>query len=514
MTYPNETLPWWKKDHKINWRPKQWLLALVFLVLPNVFFLMAAYFMGLARPLVNVDYFLACLLLVLPFRVTKWVGVLVFVLMACLDAAMLAMQLFPFLDLAAVWSLAPFLVNAPVRYQVLLLIFVLYVPLFIWCMRRYVRWFLGAKADFWYVLMVTFLGCVIYYNFQDLRYVKGADTERFAQSDYFYIHSQYQRYRWVAGSEFALHFNNVPTVARTDAAYISHHFDVKKAGIAPVATRPLVTDTKTAQLGDFGVVLSDEVVRKPSNKKLLIMAESWGVARNPAVQREILAGIYENAGHLAFLDTGYFGFSGATVEGELRELCQLGVEGGYAFSRLDGGALQSCLPNRLKKEGYHTVGMHAGYSTLYERHHLYPMMGFAEVVFAETMEDKKRCSPFNGVCDGEMFSELLRVFGEREKVFFYWLTLTSHSPFSDKDLTNPRLDCQKYDIPVGDICNSFRLQAQFFDELGQILTRPEMRGVEVIVVGDHMPPILTKGRVLHPYIQWQDVSWVHFKVKD
>lgn len=504
---------WLTHDYKVTLNHQNMALALVFVLLPNIVFLLGAYLIGIARPIINIDYFWACLLWVMPYRALRYVGIIVFLITSIIDATMMAMQLFPFLDFATAMSLAPFLLNAPVRYLVLVALVATYLCLMPPIMLKLSKqWFAGKFSMS--VLIIIALGLLSYRQFQDYRYVQS-EGERFGQSDYFYIHSQYKRYRWVTDSEFALYVNQIPTITPIEIAHISPHFDVLKEGIDPVATRPLVTNTsnKSAQLGDFGMELPADVAKNPSNRKLLIVAESWGVARDPKVQREILAGIYDKADHLAFLDTGYFGFSGATVEGELRELCQLDVDGGYAFSRLNEAELKNCLPNQLKNQGYHTIGMHAGYSAIYERDFLYPKMGFAETIFAETLSDRKRCSPFNGICDSEMFSEVVQAFAKHDKLFFYWLTLTSHSPFSTKDLHNPRLDCQKYNLPTGDICNNFRLHAQFFDSLGQILARPEMRGVEVIVVGDHMPPIMKTGSI-HPYIQWQDVSWVHFKIKD
>ena len=104
-----------------------------------------------------------------------------------------------------------------------------------------------------------------------------------------------------------------------------------------------------------------------------------------------------------------------------------------------------------------------------------------------------------------------------KKSFVYWMTLTSHFSYSRKDLHDARFNCQKLGVREGDICNNFSLQAQFFDELGELIKRPEMKGVEVIVVGDHMPPIVDMGKKfdipLHKNIRWNDVSWVHFKVK-
>lgn len=509
------TLPAWAtRDYRLRPDYRLFGLACVFVLLPNVFFLLGAYFVGVARPLVNVDYVWACLLLALPYRFLRVIGAVLFVLTALLDVMMMAMQLFPFLDVAAIISLAPFLWQAPVRYMLLLGLACVFVALMLGVLWRLGRGWFGTKKSWLTLLAVSAMTYLAYDRLHEFKY-RDFWGERFAQSDYYYIHSQYSRYLWVADSEFASYFGQTPQILPVDIAYISHHFGVKKTGITEPTTRPLITADTPADaghLGDKGVSLGEAVVRMPSDKMLLIIAESWGVARDPKVQKEILAGVYRQADHLEFLDTGYFGFSGATVEGELRELCQADVEGGYAFNRLADDALRTCLPHRLKAQGYETLGMHAGFSAIYERNYLYPKMGFAKTIFAGDINDKKRCSPFNGICDSELFTVVADNFAKHDKLFYYWLTLTSHSPYATKDIYNTRFDCAYYAIPKGDICNNYRLHTQFFDDLGALIANPKMAGVEVIVVGDHMPPIISKTP-LHPYLQWQDVSWLHFKIK-
>lgn len=504
---------WLTRDYKPKPDYRGLGLALIFVLLPNVVFLCGAYLTGIARPLINVDYALVCLLWVLPYRLTKWASILAFVLVALIDVMMMAMQLFPFLDIAAAISLAPFLINAPARYVVLAGIVLAYLVLMPIMMTKLSnRWFV-KKWSFLSVLTWVVVGGAAYHQLKEYKYVSHIQAERFAQSDFFYIHSQYKRYRWVADSEFAEHFGKVPQMVPVDIAYISHHFGVNKLGIVEPVSRPIVTAENSDRVtGDKGVDIGD-VPRHLSDKMFLIVAESWGVARDSKAQKDILAGIYRHSDKFEFVDTGYFGFSGATVEGELRELCQLDVEGGYGFKKLDSTPFENCLPHRLKTQGYKTVGMHTGFSGIYERTYLYANMGFQKTIFAEQYNNRKRCLPFNGICDSEVFDVVEQEFASNDKLFFYWLTLTSHSPFAEKDMVNPRFDCAKYDIPQGDICNNFRLGAQFFDGLGELVAKPEMKGVEVIVVGDHMPPVMTRHPI-HPYLQWNDVAWIHFKVKE
>lgn len=466
---------WLTRDYKLprpDWPLLAW--AFIFVLIPNIFLLIGAYFMGMARPLINVDYFVPCLLFVLPHRFFRLLAVLVLFCTIGLDVMMMSMQLFPFLNLAAAVSLLPFLMSAPKRYMILVGIVGLYLLFMPFLMMKFAKPLMG-KAGWFYVLIVSVVGFFAYSKFNEIKYV-DIDGERFAQSDYFVIHSQYQRYRWATNSEFALHFEKVPTITPINIDNASHYFG-------------------------------------NSDKKLLIVAESWGVARHDSTQKDILAGIYGQKDRLEFVKEGYFDFAGATVEGELRELCLLGVKGGYAFNKVPDQEFINCLPNQLKQMGHHTTGMHSGFSQIYERNFLYPKMGFVETIFAEHHSNKRRCEAFNGICDSELFDVVAKSFDEHDNNFFYWLTLTSHSHYPKGDITNHRLDCTKHHLPKGDICNNFMLHTQFFDDLGELIRRPEMAGVEVIVVGDHMPPLMMREPI-HPHIHWERVSWLHFKIKE
>ena len=57
------------------------------------------------------------------------------------------------------------------------------------------------------------------------------------------------------------------------------------------------------------------------------------------------------------------------------------------------------------------------------------------------------------------------------------------------------------------------MHAQFFDHLALLLQKPEMKGTQVIVVGDHPPPTMI---LLEPmkYTDEGKVAWMSFKVKD
>lgn len=57
-----------------------------------------------------------------------------------------------------------------------------------------------------------------------------------------------------------------------------------------------------------------------------------------------------------------------------------------------------------------------------------------------------------------------------------------------------------------------KLHAQFFHQLAEVLTRPEMSGVEVLLVGDHAPPILDRD-AYKTHVMDGMVTQMHLRVK-
>lgn len=452
------------------------LLAFIYVLIPNIFFLAVAWFTGLARPLVNLDYLLPLLIfsLPLPWRLGQILGYMTLILAALMDVAMFAIQVFPFLDLAAIRYLLPFISTAPSRLLWLMAIFVLYLIILPWVIQK-----IQKHTSCLLIFIATVIIASLGWFTRDMMYHQS-HAMRFGQANYFVAGSQTEFYLAEMGNSFA----------------------------QLTQTKPIITPNQKEN--------ATRRFRQPyANKILLIVAESWGVAREETVKQALLEKIYQQQSNLEFIETGYFDFFGATVQGEMRELCNFNTANGYAFSQLPTSIFENCLPNILKRQNYQTIGLHGATSQLYDRDAWYPMVGFSKTIFGEHLADMPRCYAFNGVCDEQMLNLVAKEFQQagQNKVFVYWLSLTAHLPYDVSAMRSNRFDCDKLNVTVGDICNNMRLQSQLFDDLGEIIQRPEMKGVEVIVVGDHMPPIM--GDVpLYKNLRWNDVPWLHFKVKE
>jgi hypothetical protein len=256
--------------------------------------------------------------------------------------------------------------------------------------------------------------------------------------------------------------------------------------------------------------------RDLNGKLLLIIAESWGEPNNKAAQDGVLEKLKGKNDHFEFFKQGSFQFLGLTAQGELRELCRLDSTSLDLLQIKTG--FQQCFPNQLKKLGYKTHGIHNATNLIYGRNSWYKLAGFQEAYFKENLNISRYCIPFEGVCDWDILPVLRQQFTGNEKIFSYWMTLTSHFHYAKSDIHDQRFQCADYDIPEGDACRNLRHQAQFFDNLAKIVDTPEMRGVEIIVVGDHVPPLFGYQDLIfkreNPSSRKADVAWIHFKIKE
>ena len=113
-------------------RLKYFAYALLLIVLPNLLFWILAGLTGTARPIIDLDYIAVAALFALGWKPAKWVGGVLFWAALLFDVLMLVMQQFPFMDLLGALYLAPFIMKAPLLYQILtgsLLLYLLLMPL-------------------------------------------------------------------------------------------------------------------------------------------------------------------------------------------------------------------------------------------------------------------------------------------------------------------------------------------------------------------------------------------------
>ena len=455
---------------------KEMLQILACVLLPNIIFLIVALYASISRPIINIDYLIALFFLLIPWWGSRILGITLLVIAMLFDGLMLVIQVFPFMDLAAIRYLLPFVSIAPTNYLVAIAGFILCTCSILGLSLYFTRL---QKVPYPQFIVIFLL--ILCYPIMTLGFTYAKFNAILGRDNYYIAHSQSWLYREMTKSHFWEATSIIP----------------KLAPLSPAQQRA------TTQL------------QQPSSAKILyIVAESWGELRNAEAQKAVLSSIDVQQEKFEFISHGTFKTSGATVAGELRELCGLELQNeGFALKKLNKKQFEGCLPYQLAQKGYATFALHGTSGLLYDRTDWYKKAGFQQTWFGENFMGLQRCTAFKGVCD----SELMHVVGQtfktnfKHKVFFYWMTLTSHQPYSEKDIHNHRFDCKKYNMKAtGDACHNAQLQTQFFDDLAKLIQKPEMQGVEVMVVGDHQPPMW--GNEIE-HIRPLTVAYLHFKVK-
>lgn len=244
------------------------------------------------------------------------------------------------------------------------------------------------------------------------------------------------------------------------------------------------------------------------NKILLIVNESWGRALDSSINIDIVSDIIKN-NLVEYYALSAMNVNGFTINAEIRELCQKDLKHFNLKNQIKG--FENCLPNIYKKKGYHTYAMHGATGAMYDRKYWYPKVGFDALIFRDTVNNlNSRCYSFPGFCDRDLNQFVANAFREKN-VFFYWLTLNTHVNYDLNDLKKDHFNCAKYNIENNSSsCRNLKLQKQFFYYLGELIVKPEMKGVDVIVVGDHEAPTYGENKTV--FFENQ-VSILKFKVK-
>lgn len=448
---------------------KQIIYSILLIFGINIVFLLVYYYLGFKRTLFNTDYLWPMLLLSMPWRPIKWMASLLLAAYCCIDIIVLLLGIFPFLDFSAITHLAPFIFDAPPMYIGAIAVLCMAIMLICFGCIKF-----SYKISFHNMLLVVlsmaFLantwGYIIYYR---------TELGFFGETSADLASSQYVNIKIHLGSDF-LDFSKI---------------------------KPEFAPTKYS-------AASQKIKRTDAKRVLLIVNESWGSPRKAEVQQDILKNILNNPSVL-HLEYGESDFIGATVEGEFRELCQLSVSS-YGFQYSEDSEFLNCLPLYFHKKGYRTVAMHGNSGGLYDRFSWYKKAGFQKILFREDVPaNLPHCRAFKGVCDSALFNIVEEYFASDKPIFMYWLTLTSHSPYDEKDIIKRRIDCSKYQIPDGAICNNLQLQAQFFDQLAELIRKPEMKDSEIVVVGDHQPPSFTMED--RRVTKLAKVGWLYLRIK-
>lgn len=239
---------------------------------------------------------------------------------------------------------------------------------------------------------------------------------------------------------------------------------------------------------DFSVVQPEAPIEKAIENALVrrqhvlyILVESLGLARDAVVQDEVDRLLSSQQVLEKYrVEKGGRAFSGSTVHGELRDLCNLKLLNLF-FDTVPG----RCLPQRLAESGYKTRAFHGNDARFYRRNLWYPWIGFQSVSDIRTLSANGHsyCGGlWNGYCDLDLLEQLPATGAHPH--FDYVLTLNTHSPIEPMTRGDGRLQkCESRELP--EVCSHLSNLARVLRSIEALLLK--RRDTVVIVSGDHAP---------------------------
>lgn len=456
------------------------LLKAFFIIvfIPNILLIITTQYLNVSRTFINVDYFIPILLLAFRKKITTILGIILFSLFYLIDLAVIANRFTPDLSISDLIYLAGFLFQGPVAYKYLVCLGIILLIFELILICKLVK--LSSLKNYFqviiYILSFKLFLLLLYFVLNN-----------------FIIHN----------NEYTYQFSAERNISSPFIYYLNHNVFSKAKKLTPIASF-VATDPWHNSLNQ----------NEPLNDKLLlVIAESWGLPKDSLVQQEILENLLEQSSQYDYFEQGNFKTIGVTATGEIRELCKLHLHSlRFLASTITG--FENCLPNQLKKQDYNIVYLHGNKSILYDRMHWYPLAGLDKIYFGEDIG-----LPFNNRAetaplDTDLLPFVAKQFKENDKLFLYWMTFTSHIPYYKADIKNKRLSCDKHNIQSDtEACRNLMMHAQFFDNLAKLIQQPAMKGVEVIVVGDHTPPFIYPAESQNYFVK-DYVPWLHFKINN
>lgn len=421
--------------------------SMLIILIPNLVMGALAHLTDTERLLINIDYFLPLIFLACRQR---FLFAITFVFISILDFLGLFTQLFPFIRVSDLFYLAKFAFVSSSSYQFygITLILLIAIQSYLYLKKYNIQ---HNKT-----LLIIFNILIIYYAY-DIYFLNNSSLS-FLKVD-----------QSIVGSQT---INNI---------------DYIKSGFIQTYTMKGEAFQKPRVKGSTAGLFERH---ESHDKILLVVNEAWGVPNNAAIQKDILSPILANTAAYNFQQET-LSFIGATIAGELRELCAKAPLHYNLKNQKEG--FEDCLPNKYKRLGYNTVAVHGAIGFMYDRQYWYPRAGFQQMLFRDkglNINDS-RCYSFPGNCDSDIAHRIVEQFDKNDKLFLYWLTLNTHAIYDKRDLRTDLFDCTKYNIESNTaVCRNLKLQKQYFHTLSQMISHPSLSGTRVIVVGDHEPPLI------------------------
>ncbi len=228
---------------------------------------------------------------------------------------------------------------------------------------------------------------------------------------------------------------------------------------------------------------------------VLIVVESWGMLLDPQLAQKLTAAYDDpRIARRYKISQGTVPFSGLTVPGEARELCQSSI--GFGIIAPSVGLVKHCLPAILHARGYEDFAIHGYVGQMFDRSTWYPELGFDHNWFRSDL--RKVGLPdcpgaFPGICDtyiANWLGSTLLSNDQGRPRFIYWMTLNSHVPEpAHPTLTDDGVCATQSPLQnSAALCSWFRIIRGVHQSVQQMALLHTSRPTIFVLVGDHAPP--------------------------
>jgi hypothetical protein len=228
---------------------------------------------------------------------------------------------------------------------------------------------------------------------------------------------------------------------------------------------------------------------------VMVVVESWGLLRDAHLAQGLVVSYGDP--HIADkyrLTSGAVPFTGLTVPGEARELCQ--STAGFGILHASPAMAAHCLPALFRARGYQNLAIHGFVGQMFYRDSWYRELGFDRSWFGPELHRMglPDCpGAFPGTCDtaiaGWVGGTLLTEQQDRPR-FIYWVTLNSHLPEpAHPDLPDDGVCATQPALRNSTaLCSWFRLVRAVHQSVEQAALVSTARPTVFVLVGDHAPP--------------------------
>ncbi|MGH9482313.1 MAG: sulfatase-like hydrolase/transferase [Terriglobales bacterium] len=236
---------------------------------------------------------------------------------------------------------------------------------------------------------------------------------------------------------------------------------------------------------------------------VLVLVESWGYAHAAQLNAALTAPFTSPELTRRYsLRQGLVGFTGATQEAELRELCNQKPAVPGSRPTIANVDLPGCLPFQLQRAGFRTVALDSALAFWIGGRNWYGTIGFEKIYGFEYFHGLGLptfvAGPFRSIRDPDAISQIpvLLAADTSKPTFLFFLTVSAHLPINLPLPGAYDADCSfaaaTRDSPQA--CGWYRIERQTLAAVAQVAAAPNLPPSIFVVVGDHAPPFLDSAR--------------------